>query len=102
MFSFFARLKNRASRQRIDATHKVADPTDRAPVYHWLVGPDEVDYKNYARLHGYDLYYCKHVRTEADILCSRPGTLKIHYLRGWNTLPQDLLARLRYIASKQA
>lgn len=86
-----------------DKFDPVAEPLKNARTFHWLVGPFEVDSRAYAKAHKYDLLDCKHVKEEADILGSRPPlcALKIHYLRGWENLPQDLLARLRYIAKQQ-
>ena len=69
-------------------------------LHHWLVGPSFQDALDYVRLHKYDRARCLHVKSELDVCGQRPpaGSLKIHYLRGWDKLPLDLLARLRVIS----
>lgn len=71
-------------------------------IVHFLVSPYEKDSRAYARLHKYDWKDCAHVCSEPSLSQARgrPGKIKIHYLRGWESLDQGTLARLRYLVNR--
>jgi hypothetical protein len=83
-------------RRDLEAAKDPMRPPAKAPVLHLLIGVDHVEAVQYARMHGYPADGYAHVASQCDLQgYLPPGEIRIHYMRDWAKVPEDVIARAR-------